>query len=57
MRAHRWEASELIHVELRDEWAETPVRPADRLNLVGEINGCGCGGEAHRRCAMHMPYT
>ena len=29
------------HVLLRDEWRDTPVRPADRIHLVGDLSDCG----------------
>ena len=47
-----WEEEDVIHVELRDEWRDTPLRVADRCNLVGELLPCGCGGTLHRRCTI-----
>ena len=52
-----WDEAELIYVELRDEWRDTPVRPADRCNLVGPLLPCGCAASGrsvapHERCTV-----
>ena len=46
-----WDASAVVHVELHDEWYDTPARQGDRANLVGSFpTTCGCGNSLHQRC-------
>ena len=41
----------MVHVELHDEWYDTPARQGDRANLVGSFpTTCGCGNSLHQRC-------
>ena len=47
-----WREEDVVYVELRDQWLYTPVRPGDRLNLVGELVRCPCGGARHRSCTV-----
>lgn len=50
---HGWGAGDVLHIELRDEWLDTPCRPGDRANLVGDLlPSCGCEGCMHPRCTL-----
>ena len=49
-----WDASAVVHVELHDEWYDTPARQGDRANLVGSFPTTPCATRTLTTSLLNM---